>query len=59
MYKNFVNLYIIQLTPQKLSAEWKNRTGAEGASAWPALGQKKTKRGIEGEKNGLCVVRIS
>jgi len=28
-------LYIIQLTPQKLSAEHKNRAGAEGASAWP------------------------
>jgi len=28
-------LHIIQLTPQKLSAELKNRPGAKGASAWP------------------------
>jgi len=28
-------LQIIQLTPQKLSAERKNRSGAKGASAWP------------------------
>jgi len=29
-------LYVIQRTPQKLSAELKNRLCAEGASAWPA-----------------------
>jgi len=28
-------LHIIQLTPQKLSAELKNRPGGKGASAWP------------------------
>jgi len=28
-------LHIMQLAPQKLSAELKNRPGAEGAGAWP------------------------
>jgi len=31
----FLFLQYIQLTPRKLSAERKNRSGAKGASAWP------------------------